>query len=84
MGEYLSRKSYLHLVQYSKKLQKKLDISIKDYIKYLNEIIIELTPKNPLNKGEYTFINITEKYQKYFHIYFNNNDIEQQIKKNHK
>ena len=80
IGEYLSRKECLNLVRYNKKLQKILDISIKDYIKYSNEIIIELTPKNPLEEGEHTFINIREKSKDFFHIYFNDNGTEQQIK----
>ena len=80
IGDYLNRKTILSLVKYNKKLQEKLDISIKDYIKYSNEIIIELTPNNPLEEGENIFINIPEKSKQYFHIYFNNNDIEQQKK----
>ena len=80
IGDYLNRKTILSLVQYNKKLQEKLDISIKDYIKYSNEIIIELTPNNPLEEGEHIFINIPEKSKQYFHIYFNNNDIEEQKK----
>ena len=62
------------------KIQKKLDLSIKDYIKFSNEIVIELIPKIPLEEREHTFINIPEQSKRYFHIYFNNNHIEQQIK----
>ena len=40
------------------KIQKKLDLSIKDYIKFSNEIVIELIPKNPLDDEEHAFIDI--------------------------
>ena len=76
--EYLKTKLYLNLVLYNKKLQIKLGISKKDYIKYYNQIIIELTPKNRLENQTNYFINILEKYKPYFHIYFNNNDKEEQ------
>ena len=43
--QYLDTKVYLKLVQYNKTLRKNADISIKDYKKIFNNIIIELIPK---------------------------------------
>ena len=80
IGENLNKKACLNLVLYNKLLQKKLDLSIEDYIKFSSEIVIELIPKTHLEEGEHTFINIPELSKCYFHIYLNNNYTEQQIK----
>ena len=50
----------LGIIQYNKKIQKKLGLSINDYSQFL-----------PINKyGEYQFINIKKYNEKYYHIYF--------------
>ena len=64
------------IVNYNKVLQKKLKISIKDFIE-IYEIYaptkIEIIPiKNAYGK----FINIKEKEKRYYHIYFNDNKEE--------
>ena len=55
-----------------------INLSIKDYKKYYEEIEIEIIPA----KGKYgRFINIDENDKLYFHIYFNDN--EKEIKNNY-
>ena len=74
----------LNIMKYSKKLQKKLNISIDNYKKYYSEIEIEL--KLVDNKyGKFInkygkFINIPDEEKEYFHIYFDNSNEE--IKRN--
>ena len=75
--DYLAQKIYLNLARYNKRLQKKLDVSIKDYKNFFNTIIIELTPKLFLTKGKNYFINIEENKEPFFHIYFDNNKFEE-------
>ena len=74
---HLNNKRYLQLVQYNKKLQKNLEISIKDYIKFYNRIIIELTPKLFLNESRNYFIRIKDKESSFFHIFFGENISEE-------
>ena len=64
----LQRKKILQISKYNKKIQKRLNISIKDYKEY-NEIEIEIIPTT---KGFGEFIHILDKNDKpYYHIYFN-------------
>ena len=57
----------LKIIQYNKNIQNRLNISINDYKKY-GDIEIELIPsKNEFGK----FINIPDKEESYYHIYFN-------------
>jgi surface protein len=61
----LSKKYKLMMIKYNKRLQNRLNISIKDYIKFcVIEIEIILC-------GSGKFININENYKSYYHIYFN-------------
>ena len=64
----------LKLIHHSKNLQKKLSISIDDFIKYFNQIEIEMIPKENLEKEETKtiIINIKEEEKTFFHIYLNN------------
>ena len=65
----LEQKLYLKLIKYNKKIQKKLNFSIKDYKEY-NQIEIEITlVKNNISGN---FINIEENNKSFFHIYFDN------------
>ena len=41
------------------------------------ELKIDLYPKNELERGQHPFINIKENKRQYFHIYFDNNIIEE-------
>ena len=66
----------LNIMKYNKKLQKRLNLSIKDYKKYsqlYSSIELELKIKdNNYNK----FINISNEEKKYYHIYFDNSNEE--------
>ena len=78
----ISKKKYLEINKYNKKIQKQLDLNINDYIEFseLNSSIeIEIIPvKNKTGK----FINVPKNFEKYYHIYFNNNkEIEIKQKK---
>ena len=66
----LNQKIKLNLIKYNKEIQKKINISIKDYQIY-NEIEIEIIPTNKII-GREIFINIEEKYKTNFVIYFDN------------
>ena len=58
----------LKIIQHNKNIQNRLNISINDYKRY-GYIEIELIPsKNEFGK----FINIPDKEETYYHIYFNN------------
>ena len=57
----------LGIIQYNKKIQKKLGLSINDYSQFYLPIEIEI--KSTINKyGK--FINIKKDNEKYYHIYF--------------
>jgi len=76
--EYISKKKYLEIVKYNKKLQNRLKLSINDYKDYSQlytpiEIELKLDNKNNNNKK---FINISDENMKYYHIYFNNSNEE--------
>ena len=68
----------LDIIKYNKKLQKNLDLDIKDFkecMELYSTIKIELTPE----KGKYgVFINLQK--EEYYHIYFDDNKTE--IKRN--
>ena len=62
----------LVIVKYNKKLQKRLNINVNDYKQY-SSIEIELN----LNDDKcIKFINIPDKEQKFYHIYFDNSNEE--------
>ena len=69
-------KKKLKIVKYNKRIQNRLNLSVKDYKEYsetYSSIEIEIIPK----KGEYgKFININENDKLYYHIYFNDNKEE--------
>ena len=64
----------LKLIKYNKNMQKKLDIN---YIKKYKMIEIEIIPDDSFGQ----FINIDEKNDKYYHVYFNDNNEEKKVKK---
>ena len=74
----------LQLLKKNKNFQKKLSISINDYIKIFYQIEIEIFPKDTLEDDENKniFINIPENEKSFFHIYFNG-DINQEIARNY-
>ena len=71
---YTHQKKSLELVNYNKKFQQKLNISIKNYKEYSEQyssIEIEIIPaKNKYSK----FININKGDESYYHIYLNSNE----------
>ena len=67
----------MKIINYNKRIQQKLNISINDYKKY-NEIEIEIIPvKNAI--GE--FINIKDEDKQYYHVFFN--DSQKEINRNY-
>ena len=70
--DYVERKQCLSLIKYNKALQKKLDISIKDYKEY-NQIEIELKVGGDNIYGK--FFNYEKINKSYFHIYLDNKKI---------
>ena len=81
--DFIPKRKYLEVFIRNKKLQKKLNISIDTYIKYYNQIEIEIIPDCE-NEYEYKwdFINIKKESDKsFYHIYFNESNEE--IKRNY-
>ena len=71
--DIMPKKKKLEIIRYNKKIQNRLNLSIKDYKEYYEEIEIEIIP----SKGKYgKFININENDKLYYHIYFNDNKEE--------
>ena len=77
----LEKKRTLILVKYNKDIKNRLDINFNDYkdcLEKYSSIVIEIKPaKNIIGK----FIDIRKEDEKYYHIYFNNN--EKEIKRNY-
>ena len=78
----MPKKKKLAIVKYNKKIQNRINLSVKDYKEYsetYSSIEIEIIPK----KGEYgKFVNINENDKLYYHIYFNDN--KEEIKNKYK
>ena len=71
----MTKKKKLEIVKYNKKIQNRINLSVKDYKEYYEEIEIEIIPA----KGKYgRFININKNDELYYHIYFN--DDKEEIK----
>ena len=77
----LGRKKLLELIKYNKNIKRRINVGVNDYKEYselYSSIEIEIIPK----MNEYgQFIDIDEGYEKYYHIYFNDN--EEEIKRNY-
>ena len=81
--DLLTKKKSLEIIHYNKKLQKRSDLTINDYKEYFQLLIyssIEIELKLVDNKYE-KFINIADKENEYYHIYFDNSNKE--IKRNY-
>ena len=69
-------KKKLEIVKYNKRIQNRLNLSVKDYKEYsetFTPIEIEIIP----TKDEYgRFVNINKNDKLYYHIYFNDNKKE--------
>ena len=70
------KKKSLEIVKYNKKIQNRINLSVKDYKEYSERFIpieIEIIP----TKDKYgQFININKNDKLYYHIYFNYNKEE--------
>ena len=64
------------MIHLDKNLLKILDKKIKDYKNEYLKIEIEIFPLEKIDKNQ-KFINILEKNESLFHIYFNDNNIEE-------
>ena len=77
--DFIKKGKLLGIVKYNKILQKRLNLSIKNYKEFseiFTPIEIEIiTIINNMNIS-YKFININENEKSYFHIYFNDNKEE--------
>ena len=74
-------KKSFEIVKYNKKMQNKLNLSIKDYKEFLvkfSTIEIEIVPAKKIYSK---FINICENEKLYYHIYINDN--REEIKNKH-
>ena len=78
----MTKKQKLEIVKYNKRIQNRINLSIKDYKEYsetFTTIEIEIIP----TKDKYgKFININENDKLYYHIYFNDN--KEEIKNKYK
>ena len=74
------KKKSLEIVKYNKKIQNRINLSIKDYKEYsekFSSIEIEIIPCN----NEYgQFINIKEDEKLFYHIFINDNKEEKENK----
>ena len=72
----MTKKKKLEIVKYNKKIQNRINLSVKDYKEYsetFTPIEIEIIPI----KVKYgRFININENNELFYHIYFNDNKKE--------
>ena len=70
---YIRQGIYLKIINHNKKLQKILKITINDFIKYYNQIVIEITPDLTDDAiYEYNFFNPCSDLSLY-QIYLDNN-----------
>ena len=83
--ENLLKQKSLKLFKYNKNIQKKLEITVKDYkecLESFSSIIIEINPIQEIIERHTVFMNINKpEYKKYFHIYFDDN--KEEIKRNY-
>ena len=72
----MRKKKKLEIVKYNKKVQKRLDLGVKDYKEY-SETFTPIEIEIILTKDKYgKFLNINENDKLYYHIYFNDNKEE--------
>ena len=72
----ITKKKKLEIVKYNKKIQNRINLSVKDYKEYSEEIEIEIIPDED-TYGKFININENDENDKlYYHIYFNDNKEE--------
>ena len=70
----LDKKKLLYIMKYNKGIKKRLNININDYKEYSEKYSsIEIEIK-PVNNKYGKFINYKKEDEKYYHIYFDNNE----------
>ena len=77
----LEKKKLLNILKYNKTIKKRIKININDYKEYsekYSSIEIEL---KPINNKDGKLFNIKFGDEKYYHIYFDNNKEEDEIKR---
>ena len=76
----LEKKKFLEIIKYNKNTQKRIDMDINDYKRFSeinSKIEIEVVP---ISKQYFKIINISKEEEPYYHIYINNNTIEEKNK----
>ena len=72
----MTKKKKLVIVKYNKKIQNRINLSVKDYKEY-SETFTPIEIEIITTKGKYgKFININKIDKLYYHIYFNDNKEE--------
>ena len=72
----IKTKKSLEIMKYNKKLQKRLNMNINNYIKY-SELYTSIEIELKLADKKYgKFINIPDKEKVYYHIYFDDSNEE--------
>ena len=75
--DYIHKKKSLETIRYNKNIQKRINININHYKEYSEKYSsLEITIK-PMENKYGKFINIKERDEEYYHIYYNDNKIKQ-------
>ena len=81
MFDLIKQNKALKIIKYNKKIQKRLNINIKNY-KECSQLYSPIELELKLEDNEYgKFINIPDEEKEFFHIYFNNS--KKGIKRNY-
>ena len=74
--EYINKNKSLEIIKPNKRLQKRLNLSIKDYKEY-SQLYTPIEIELKMADNRYVkFINIPPKEKEYYHIYFDNSTEE--------
>ena len=74
--EYINKNKSLEIIKPNKRLQKRLNLSIKDYKEY-SQLYTPIEMELKMADNRYVkFINIPPKEKEYYHIYFDNSTEE--------
>ena len=70
---FLSQKKTLYIIKYNKSVQKLLNMKLKNYVDFSDQIEIVLKFKNELRSNKNYFINIINKDERpFFHFFYYN------------